>query len=102
MAISTVSDAAERAAVTVACGAEPSVLLLAAGVVLHAGARPMIESIPQSRVATIAHSGVFARAALPGHRSDAAVSTYGIVITLLEKTRGFCQEGAGYDASDAR
>ena len=53
----TISDAAECTAVTVTGGSEPSVLLMTSRIVLHAGARPMIEGISESRVAAVCLKG---------------------------------------------
>jgi hypothetical protein len=62
---------------TAAGRSESGLMLLALRVVLHAGARPVIERVAEPRVTAITHPHLFGFAASAGHGGNAAVRADG-------------------------
>jgi hypothetical protein len=68
-------------------------LLLAPRIVLHTGARPVIQRVAEPRIASVSHSHLSALPTLPRHRSDAAVGAKSIVVR--------CKRGCAPSARNA-
>lgn len=96
-----VSQASKRAAMRVTVGTHLGVELLATGIADHADARPMVEGVSQSFVATPAHEHHKLFPALPGDRCRAGVAAESVIISVGDSLRGFAEHRGGDLSSDS-
>src|SRR5262245_19578425 len=71
-------------------------------IVLHTGARPVIEGVAQTRIAPIAHADAERLTALPRHRGDPPVRPQRLVVSLGQRLRGLGEHRGGDDSSHSR
>jgi len=81
---------------------ESSIFDSAALVMLHSGARPMVDGVAQADVSGLSHKNDFALARSLGDWRDARQALQGVVISPSQRIRGFCEQRGEDDPSNAR
>ena len=81
---------------------ESSIFDSAALVMLHSGARPMVDSVAQADVSGLSHKNDFALARSLGDWRDARQASQGVVISPSQRIRGFCEQRGEDDPSNAQ
>ena len=81
---------------------ESSIFDSAALVMLHGGARPMVDGVAQADVSGLSHKNDFALARSLGDWRDARQASQGVVISPSQRIRGFCEQRGEDDPSNAR
>jgi len=80
---------------------ESSIFDSAALVMLHSGARPMVDGVAQADVSGLSHKNDFALARSLGDWRDARQALQGVVISPSQRIRGFCEQRGEDDPSNA-
>ena len=91
----SVGHDAQRTAVAFAAGAQLGIVLSASGIVGDAFLRPVIESITQAQVTTIAHGNNFLLAALAGDGRSSTEAAQSVIISLCDGLRGLAEHRGG-------
>ena len=97
----TINDATQCPAVAVPASAEELVMLAAMRVVLHADEAPVVERVPEARIAGVAHADEETFAALPRDRRDAGLGAQTVIISGRQEPRGLGKHRGGGDSPDA-
>ncbi len=91
----------ERPAVAMSAPVEKLVMLTAMRVVLHADEAPIVERVPEARIAGIAHTDEETFAALPRDRRDAGLGAQTVIISGRQEPRGLGKHRGGDDSPDS-
>ena len=80
---------------------ESSIFDSAALVMLHSGARPMVDGVAQAGVSGLSHENDFALARSLADWRDTRQASQGVVISPSQRIRGFCEQRGEDDPSNA-
>src|SRR5215470_755613 len=97
-----IGNASESTGVSVSTAPQAVVMGTTVRVVLHTGARPVVEGVAQTRIAPIAHADAKRLTALPRHWGDAPVRPQRLVVSVCQRPCGLGEHRGGDDSSHSR
>src|SRR5262245_46390328 len=97
-----IGNASESTGVSVSTAPQAVVMGTTVRVVLHTGARPVIESVAQTWIAPIAHADAERLTAMPRHGGNPPVRPQRLVVSLCQRPRGLGEHRGGDDSSHSR